>query len=178
MRGNIALIGFMGTGKTAVGEVLAEKLGMKFIEQDLLIEKQAGKSISKIFQEDGEIAFREIEIEVTKKIAREKKIVIACGGGVVLNQINIDRLKENAMIIYLKASPEIILDRVTNDKVQRPLLEVANPAQTISELIKFREPFYKRAACITINTSKSDVNSVAKKIIKRLKKHESLNTKK
>ncbi len=109
MKTNIALIGFMGTGKTAVGRVLAKKLGRKFIEMDGLIEQKAGKSIPEIFQQDGEIAFRELEIEVTKEVAGQQNAVIACGGGVVLNQINIDRLREGGSAVYHTDSPWAIL---------------------------------------------------------------------
>ncbi len=173
MKTNIALIGFMGTGKTAVGQVLAKKLGRKFFELDLLIEQKAGKSIAEIFQQDGETAFRELEIEVTKEIAREKYSVIACGGGLVLNKIKIDRLREGAVIVYLTASPRVILKRVSNEEGQRPLLEVDNPSLAIRELLMFRKPYYERAADIIINTSKLDINAVAEQIIKRLKEDES-----
>ena len=173
MKTNIALIGFMGTGKTAVGRLLAKKLGRKFIEMDSLIEQKAGKSIPEIFQQDGEIAFRELEIGVTKEVAGMRNVVIACGGGVILNKINIDRLKQESVIVYLTASPAVILKRVSSEFGQRPLLEVDNPIQTIRELLRFRKPFYERAADITINTSKLDTNAVAKQIIDRLKEDES-----
>jgi len=175
MKTNIALIGFMGTGKTAVGKALAEKLGKKFVELDSLIEQKAGKSIPEIFKQDGEIAFRELEIEVTKEVARGKNQVIACGGGVVLNKINIDRLRKESLIVYLTASPKIILKRTSNDAEERPLLKVANPALTIQELLKFRRPFYERAADIKIDTSKLDVDSIVEQIINKLKEHESFN---
>jgi len=167
------LIGFMGTGKTAVGQFLAKKLGRKFIELDSLIEQKAGKSIPDIFQQDGEIAFRELEIGVTKEVATMKNVVIACGGGLVLNKINIDRLTESSRIVYLTASPRVILKRVSSEAGQRPLLEVDNPTLTIKELLKFRKPFYERAADITIDTSKLDINSVAEQIIEKLKEDES-----
>ena len=173
MKTNIALIGFMGTGKTAVGRRLAEKLDMKFIEQDALIEQRAGKTIPEVFRQDGEIAFRELEIEVTKQTAQEEHSVIACGGGLVLNKINIDRLKESSRIVYLTASPGAILKRVSNEKEQRPLLEVDNPILTIQELLRYRNPFYQRAADITINTSRLDINTVAEQIIEKLKEDES-----
>ena len=114
MKSNIALIGFMGAGKTAVGRTLAEKLGKRFVELDSLIEQKAGKSVAEIFQQDGEISFRELEIEVTKEVSRERNLVIACGGGIVLNKINIDRLREESIIVYLVASPEVILRRAVN----------------------------------------------------------------
>lgn len=174
MKTNIALIGFMGTGKTAVGEALAKKLKRRFVELDWLIEKKAGKSIPEIFQRHGEIGFRELEIEVTKDVARENNSVIACGGGIVLNRINVDRLREGAVMVYLTASPGAILKRITKDQTVRPLLSVADPSLRIKELLGFREPFYERAADITVNTSRLDIDGVAQRIVDRLRKDESL----
>ena len=172
MRTNIVLIGFMATGKTAVGQVLAKKLNRQFIELDALIEQTAGKTIPEIFQQDGEIAFRDLEIEATREVAGCRNSVIACGGGIVLNKINIDRLREESRIIYLTASPEIVLERVSGEEGQRPLLEVENPALVISELLKFRKALYEQAADIAIDTSKLDIDSVAEQIINRLKEDE------
>ncbi len=174
MKTNIALIGFMGTGKTAVGTALAEKLGRSFVELDLLIERKAGKSIADIFQQDGETAFRELEVEVAGEVARDKNLVIACGGGVVLNAINIERLRKNATIVYLTASPCVILKRVAAEEGQRPLLKVDNPALAIAEMLTFRKPFYEQAADIGIDTSKLDINAVAEQIVEKLKDDESL----
>jgi len=175
MKTSIALIGFMGTGKTAVGKALAEKLGKKFVELDALIEQKAGKTIPEIFKQDGEIAFRELEIEVTKDVARGKNQVIACGGGVVLNKINIDRLRNESIIVYLTASPKVLLKRVSGGRIKRPLLKVSNQALTIQELLAFRKPFYERAADIKVDTSKPDIDSVVKQIINKLKEDESFN---
>ena len=173
MKTNIALIGFMGTGKTAVGQLLAKKLKRKFFELDSLIEQKAGKSIPEIFEQDGEIAFRELEIEVTKKTAKEKNSVIACGGGIVLNKINIDRLKRTCVIVCLTASPAVILKRTSGDKDGRPLLAVTERAQQIKELMKVRRPFYERSAEITVNTSGINADSVAGRIIEILRENES-----
>ena len=178
MKTNIALIGYMGTGKTAVGQVLSRKLGMRFIELDWLIEELAGKKIPEIFREDGEIAFRELEIEATRQSSGEKRCVIACGGGIVLNQINIDRLKECAKIVYLTASPATILKRVSAEKGQRPLLAVDDQLKTIVDMLKFRKPLYERSADITVNTSRLRVDAVAEEIIDRLKKDEGFSFKK
>jgi len=175
MKTNIALIGFMGVGKTAVGEALAKKLNRKFVELDLLIEWKAGKSIPEIFEQDGEITFRELEIEVTKEIVREKYLVIACGGGVVLNKINIDRLREESRIVCLTASPRVILERVSGEPWGRPLLKADNPSSAIQGLLRFRKPFYEISADIKIDTSKLDIDSVADQIISRLKEDESFN---
>ncbi len=163
----------MGTGKSAVGRAVAKKLKLKFIELDELIAHKAGKSIPEIFQQDGEITFRELEIQATKDIAREKRMVIACGGGIVLNRINIDRLRKDAAIIYLTASPGVILNRVSRDRNVRPLLNAADPVLRVKELLKFRKPFYERAADFKINTSRLNIDAVAEQIIDRLKEDES-----
>jgi len=173
MKTNIALIGFMGTGKTAVGKILAEKLGRSFVELDSLIEQKAGKSIPDIFRQDGEIAFRELEIEVTREVSKDKNLIIACGGGIVLNQINIERLRQQSTIVYLTASPGVMLRRISGEEGQRPLLEVDNPALAIQELLDFRKPFYERAADIEIDTSKLGTDSVVEQIISKLKDDES-----
>ena len=175
MKTNVALIGFMGAGKTVVGEALAKKLNKEFVELDSLIERKAGKSITEIFQQDGEIAFRELEIEVTKQISKGENLVIACGGGLALNKINIDRLRNQSIIVYLTASPRIILKRLLNNGEERPLLKTPDKTMKIQELLAFRKPFYERAADIKINTSKLDIDSVAEQIISKLKQDESFN---
>ena len=171
MKTSIALIGFMGTGKTAVGQALSKKLNKEFIEMDFLIEQKTGKSISAIFQQDGEIAFRELEIEIAKQVSTKKNVIIACGGGVILNKINIDRLKRESRVVCLTASPVAIQKRVWRDDT-RPLLSTPNKALNIQELLRFRKPFYDRAADIKINTSKLDVDSVAEQIIMKTKEAE------
>lgn len=175
MKTSIALIGFMGVGKTAVGKTLAGKLSKKFIELDSLIEQKARKTIPEIFKQDGEIAFRELEIAVTKEVAKGKNQVIACGGGVVLNKINIDRLRNESIIVYLTASPKVLVKRVSAGGAERPLLKASNQALTVQELLKFRKPFYERAADIKIDTSKLDVDSIVEQIINKLKEDESFN---
>ena len=172
MKTSIALIGFMGTGKTAVGKALAERLDKEFVELDSLIEQKAGKTIPEIFNQDGEVTFRELEIEVTREVAERKNTVIACGGGVVLNEINIERLRKECIIVYLTASPRVILKRTLSNENERPLLEVSNKAQRIQELLRFRKPFYERAADIKIDTSKLDISSAVEQIIKKVKEDE------
>jgi len=169
MKTNIALIGYMGTGKTAAGQLLSEKLGKKFLELDWIIEEQAGIKIPEIFRQGGEITFREMEIAATKSVSTESNAVIACGGGIILNKINTDRLRINGVTVYLTAKPEVILKRVSVEKGQRPLLEVEDQLKTIIEMLKFRGPFYERAADITIDTSNLTVNEVAEEVIKKLK---------
>ena len=172
MKTNIALVGFMGSGKSAVGKALAERLGRRFVEMDDLIVAKAGKSIPEIFRDDGEIAFRELEIEVTREIAGGTNVVIACGGGVVLNWINIDRLKQSSRVFCLAVSPAAVLARTSQEPGQRPLLDVPDPAARIRELLRFRGPFYRRAADSVVDTSKRTIDQVVDLIIRRLKRDE------
>ena len=173
MKTSIALIGFMGTGKTVVGKALAETLGKEFIELDTLIEQKAGKTILEIFRQDGEVRFRELEIEVAREVSGKKNAVIACGGGLVLNKINIDRMREECVIIYLTASPGVILKRTSGDENERPLLKASDRELRVKELLRFRQPFYERAADIKIDTSKLDINSVAEQIMEKVRGYES-----
>ena len=169
MKTSIALIGFMGTGKTVVGKALAERLGKKFVELDTLIARKAGKTIPEIFQQDGEVAFRELEIEAAREIAGKKNVVIAGGGGIVLNKINIDRMRRECLMVYLTASPEVILKRTSIGRNDRPLLRTADRDTTVRELLEFRQPFYERAADITIDTSELDIKAVVRQIIETVK---------
>ncbi|MDD4860130.1 MAG: shikimate kinase [Dehalococcoidales bacterium] len=178
MKSNIALIGFMGAGKTAVGKVLAEQLDKEFIELDALIEQKAGKAISDIFREHGEIYFRELEIAAVKEVAHRQNTIIACGGGAALNKINIDRLSEQGTVVYLVAKPDAILRRTSGDKTKRPLLESKDKLAQIKEMLEYRKPYYERAADIRINTSSHSIEEVANQIIKRLTKNESDSDKK
>jgi len=155
-----------------VGKVLAKELNREFVELDSLIERKAGKPIPEIFEQDGEMAFRELEIEVIKEVAGNKNQVIACGGGIVLNRINIDRLRKDSVIVYLTASPSVILKRVSNGG-ERPVLKINN-LPTIQELLRFRKPFYERAADFKVNTSRANINSVVGQIIDKVRQDENL----
>ena len=176
MKTNIALIGFMGTGKTTIGRALAKKLNKTLVEMDSLIEQKARKPIADIFRDDGEIAFRQLEIEVTKEVAEYENRIIACGGGIVLNRINIDRLKKNAVIILLTVSFDVIHKRVSADSSIRPLLNSkVDKAQTIKELMEFRQPFYERAADIQVDSSSLGIESTVDLIIDKFKAYENSN---
>ena len=169
MSGNIVLIGFMGVGKTAVGRELAAGLEREFIETDSLIVEKAGKSIPEIFAGEGEIAFREMEIAAVKDVSDTTNAVIACGGGVALNRISIDRLRQNGVIVYLTASPKTILERTRTEGATRPLLAGDDAEEKIWELLKKRRLFYKSAADIEVNTSRKTVGQIVAEIISRLK---------
>lgn len=172
MKTGIALVGFMGTGKTAAGRLLAARLNKDFIELDEEIEKAAGKTIAAIFRDSGEARFREFETEAVKKIAVKKNTVIACGGGVVLKDDNVNYLKQECIIVNLAAEPADILKRVSRGKNRRPLLDVPDKESRIRELLEYRRPFYERAADFTVDTSGFDTEGVVEKIIGVLGNHE------
>ncbi|MCS7202943.1 MAG: shikimate kinase [Thermodesulfovibrio sp.] len=168
---NIVLVGFMGTGKTTVGKVVAKKIGYDFVDVDEVIEKLTGMTIPDIFAQFGEARFRDIETEVIKLITKKTKQVIATGGGAVLREENIQALRRNGIIFCLEASEEIIFERVKNSNY-RPLLKVEKPIERIRELLSQRKPRYSLSDFI-INTDKLTVEEVAEKIINEFERLES-----
>ena len=139
---NISLIGFMGTGKSTVGQKLAKKLDYDFVDLDKEIVKEEGREIPDIFASEGEEYFRDLESKVAAKVGQKNEQVIATGGGVVLRSENIANLKDNGIIILLKATPEEIYQR-TKDDNNRPLLEVASPRTKIKSMLEEREENYQ-----------------------------------
>lgn len=164
---NIVLIGFMGTGKTSVGLKLAQKLGMQFIDTDDVIEAENGMKISEIFAKNGEEYFRDLETDLVRRICKLCDLVIATGGGVVKRTENIDNLRSNGLLIWLDASPEVILNR-TSGSNHRPLLQVPDPLDQICKMLKERERFYSQAD-YRIDTSNLTVDEVVDKIIEIFK---------
>jgi shikimate kinase len=160
---NIYLVGFMATGKSAVGKELARKKKLRFLDLDELIELRERRTISDIFAKDGEPCFRRIEKRTLKEVAREKSFVVACGGGIVIDPENIRIMKDSGKVICLQATPEVILKRAYGCR-HRPLLNVADPGKQIDLLLKLRAPYYARADK-TIDTSKLTVEQVVEKII-------------
>jgi shikimate kinase len=164
---NIVLTGFMGTGKTEVGRVLARRLGYVLIDVDEEIEKEQQMKISKIFSRFGEPAFRDIESAMIKKLAQLGRAVISTGGGAVLRQENIDSLRSKGVIVCLTASAETIFDR-TKRSNDRPLLKVDDPLGKIKELLASRQSCYQKAD-IAIDTEGKTPVQVAEEIIETIK---------
>ena len=166
---NVALFGFMGVGKSAVGQLLAEELGLGFVDLDEEIVKRAGREISTIFREDGEAAFREMEKAVTRDVAVLDHHIIACGGGTVLDCHNLERLKDNSTMILLTADPETILERIEAQGETRPLLAAEDRLERIRRLLATRHPRYVIAADIVVDTSGKTPRQVAEEVIGHLK---------
>jgi shikimate kinase len=160
---NLALIGFMGTGKTSVGRLVAEALHFDYLDTDEMIQAGTGRTVSDIFKADGEPAFRALEEKVVAELASRAKTVIATGGGLPANPNNLASLKTHALVVCLWASPEKIWERVKNQS-HRPLLHDADPQAKIRELLAAREPFYKQAD-VLLNTELRSVREVAQQIV-------------
>jgi shikimate kinase/3-dehydroquinate synthase len=135
------LVGMMGSGKTAIGSQLARLFNVPFYDLDLLIEQASGKTISQIFEESGEQAFRDLETDRLRWVLRQSAGVVATGGGTAIREENRSLMRQNGWIAYLMASPETLLSRVGTNS-QRPLLKVPNPLHRLHELLKERETFY------------------------------------
>lgn len=161
---NIYLVGFMGTGKSAVASELAKKLNRRFVDLDELIEKREKRKINDIFTCSGEVYFRKIEKEILKEASFPTDAVVACGGGIVLDEENIKQMKETGVIICLSARPEVILDRTSRSN-ERPILNVDNPKEKVEELLKLRAPFYAKAD-YAIDSSQLKVSRIVDIIIK------------
>ncbi len=139
---NLVLVGFMGTGKTVVGQRAAARLGMTFVDTDQLIEQRTGQKISDIFAKQGEACFRKIERELVRELASQPDRVIATGGGVVLDANNLRDLGRTGIIICLWSEPDVIYER-TRKVRDRPLLEDQDRRQRIEQLLHQRAPLYK-----------------------------------
>ena len=168
MQENIILIGFMGTGKTAVGKRLASILNMDFYDTDQEIEKVTGMSINKLFQKHGEIRLKSEEALIVKKLRKLKNSIVATGGGMVLDRNNIETLKQTGTLICLTADPEVIYERVKRRNT-RPLLRKGDDLHSnIINLMQEREEFY-RSADKTIDTSNLDFDEIINEILKFIK---------
>ena len=137
---NIVLTGFMATGKSAVGRIVADAIGYTFIDVDTLIEEETGVSISKIFEVEGEASFRERETRTIQDVSRLEKSVISTGGGAMIRPENREMLKKSGVVICLEATVEEILKRA-GKRESRPLINVENPYETIRKLLEDGNPF-------------------------------------
>lgn len=160
---NLALIGFMGTGKSSVGRALAAHFNFDFIDTDELIVQRAGRPIADIFAQAGEPAFRELEGQVVSELAAKSGCVISTGGGLGANAAHLAALKEHALTVCLWASPETIFERVKHSS-HRPLLNHADPLGRIRELLGQREGVYKQADLL-IGTELRQIKEVVHQIV-------------
>ena len=163
---NVYLIGPMGVGKTTIGRQLAKVLNFSFYDSDKAIEQNTGVDIPTIFEFEGEPGFRKRECKVIEELTRLQGIVLATGGGSILNERNRMLLKQNGFVVYLQCPISRLLERTRKDH-SRPLLQTENPRRKIEQLIKQREPLYGSCAHFKINTGNLMSKVVAHRIMKK-----------
>ncbi|MGA2061586.1 MAG: shikimate kinase [Thermoguttaceae bacterium] len=167
----LTLIGYRATGKTTLAKLLAQRLDWQWIDADPEIERLAGKTIARIFADDGEPAFRDLETQVIADLCRRDRLVLAAGGGAPLREENRQILRQNAKVVWLVARPETILKRMSLDATtvqRRPSLTGRDPLDEIVQLLALREPMYRDTADFTIDTENRTPQELTAEILEWL----------
>lgn len=164
MAQNIIFVGPMGAGKTTIGKQLARQLGRTFYDSDRVIEERTGADIPLIFEMEGEEGFRRREKTIIAELTNKQDIVLATGGGAILDPENRDQITRQGFVIYLSAPLEHLFNRTSKDK-NRPLLQTANPRKKLEEILSVRDPLYREVADVVIETDGSPARGVVKKIL-------------
>ena len=169
---NIVLIGFMGSGKSTIGRHLAKTLGYPLLDTDHEIVEQEKRHVSQIFEEEGEEAFRDLESNLLQNLHSSTchKHIVATGGGIILREQNRALLLDLGFVVWLRASPETILERTSGNK-QRPLLQAENPAALITEMLAEREPIYEKCAHLSLETKSLNFSEITTGIIESARYH-------
>jgi shikimate kinase len=173
---NIVLIGYRCSGKTSSGKIIAKKTGRRFIDIDAMIEQRSGSSIEEIIAVKGWKHFRGLEKEVIKEISGMDNLVIATGGGVVIDEDNVMNLKKNGFVVWLKAGIDILKERIERDEVSgitRPSLTGRDTMDEVEAVLASRNPLYKKAGDLVIETDKISIREVANLIIKEASSRQS-----
>ena len=170
MTRNIILVGPMGAGKTTIGKQLAQQMGRDFYDSDREIEKHTGANIPLIFELEGEEGFRKREKNILIELTEKQEIVLATGGGVVLDSDNRTQISENGLVVYLSAPLTQLFNRTSKDR-NRPLLQTKNPRKKLEEIIAARDPLYREVADIIIETDDKPVRNVVKNLLLKLAEH-------
>ncbi|HEY1773520.1 MAG TPA: shikimate kinase AroK [Gammaproteobacteria bacterium] len=161
------LIGPMGAGKTAIGRELARQLGLEFLDTDQEIERRTGADVALIFEKEGEAGFRRREREVIAELTQREGLVLATGGGAVLDPANREALKAQGFVIYLKASLSAQAVRTAQNR-NRPLLETEDRQERLKQLFEVRAPLYESLAQLTVDTDSGQVKQISQRIIAEL----------
>lgn len=161
---NIFLIGFMGSGKSALARIIAKQTKRALIEMDETIEAEAGITINQIFETYGEAYFRDLETGLISRIVQKGNCIVSCGGGTVLREENVKYMRSNGVIVYLSATPETIYARVRNS-TNRPLLNGNMNVEYIRELMGKRQPIYENAADVVIDVNGKEKHEIVNEIL-------------
>jgi shikimate kinase len=166
-QGNIFLVGMMGSGKTTLGRALAQRLQLEFVDTDKVLVERTGVPIATIFEIEGEQGFRRRETGVLAELAEHPGQVIATGGGAVLAEENRRVMRAHGTVVYLRARLESLWERTRHDST-RPLLATADPRATLAELLEQRDPLYREAAHVTVDTGFQSAATLVTRVVKAL----------
>lgn len=166
----VFLVGLMGAGKTTVGRALAKELKYQFLDSDHEIESRTGVKVQTIFEIEGEAGFRQREKQVIDELTARERVVLATGGGAVIDPENRRILQERGRVIYLAASPETLHERLRSDR-SRPLLQKGDRQQVIRELLQRRDPLYREVAHIVVEVGHGQAAQLARQIARQLAEH-------
>jgi shikimate kinase len=169
--GNIFLVGMMGSGKTTLGRALAQRLDLPFADTDRILVDRTGVPVTTIFEIEGEAGFRKRESAVLAELAEGEDQVIATGGGAVLAPENRTTMRAGGTVIYLRARIEHLWERTRHDS-SRPLLKTPDPRGTLVQLLEARDPLYREAAHIVVDTGTQSANTLVARVVTALRRHE------
>ena len=170
-QGNIFLVGMMGSGKTTLGRALAQRLRLPFADTDRLLVERTGVPVTTIFEIEGEAGFRRRESTVIAELAEGNDQVVATGGGAVLSAENRSVMRSAGTVIYLRARIDHLWERTRHD-TSRPLLATADPRATLERILEARDPLYREAAHIVVDTGTQTANTLVSRVVSALRRHE------
>lgn len=167
LKKTVVMVGMMGAGKTAVGTALARQIGVNFLDSDEEITRAADRSIAEIFARDGEAFFRSRETEVLGRLLRSTPVILSTGGGAFLSQVNRDLIRASGISVWLRVDLDLLWQRVRH-KSSRPLLQTANPRETLRALYEARLPFYQEADLVVDSAAQLSVEDMAQRVAEAL----------
>ena len=170
-RGNIFLVGMMGAGKTTLGKALAQRLRREFVDTDRILVERTGVPVATVFEIEGEEGFRRRESGVLAELAHREDCVIATGGGAILAEENRRVMRDAGTVIYLRARLESLWERTRHDTT-RPLLSTPDPRGTLASLLEARDPLYRDAAHVVVDTGAQSANTLVNRVVAALRLHE------
>jgi shikimate kinase len=169
--GNIFLVGMMGAGKTTLGRALAQRTGLEFVDTDRVLVERTGVPVTTIFEIEGEDGFRRRESGILAELAERQGCVVATGGGAVLAAENRRTMRDSGTVIYLRARVESLWERTRHDTT-RPLLATPNPRATLAQMLEVRDPLYRDAAHLIVETGSQSASTLVNRVVAALKQYE------